>query len=157
VAGTPDLEERAAAFVAAARSYSALGWALIPLKGKEPRSRRWQTAAPEDPELAAGKWAEWGKRWNMGVVLGSSGLAVIEYDTEAAKEKLLELLGGDWPAVPTVESGGRSRHLYFCDDGLEPAVRDGLELRCGRQQCVVPPSVHPVTGRTYEWVITPWR
>src|SRR5262249_19285472 len=113
MSGTSDPGERAAAFVAAARSYSALGWALTPLNGKEPRSRRWQAAAPEDPELAAGKWAEWGKRWNMGVVLGPSGLAVLEYDSEAAKNVLLELLGGDWPVVPTVSSGGRSRHLYF--------------------------------------------
>jgi Bifunctional DNA primase/polymerase, N-terminal len=155
VSGTLDLKGRAAAFVAAARFYSALGWALIPLDGKEPRFRRWETTAPEAPDLAAGKWSEWGRRWNMGVVLGPSGLAVLEYDTEAAKAVLLELLGGDWPAVPTVSSGGRSRHLYFADTGLAPASRDGLELRCGRQQCVVPPSVHPGTGRKYEWVIAP--
>jgi hypothetical protein len=148
-------QARARLFSQHAYLYAALGWALIPLDGKEPRSRRWQTAQPEDPELAAGKWAEWGKRWNMGVVLGPSGLAVLEYDTETAKDVLLGLLGGDWPAVPTVSSGGRSRHLYFLDSGLEPASRDGLELRCGRQQCVLPPSVHPETGRAYEWVIAP--
>jgi DNA-binding transcriptional ArsR family regulator len=150
VARTIDPEERAAAFVAAARSYA--GWALIPLNGKEPRSRRWQTATPEDSELTAGKWSEWGKRHGMGVVLGPSRLAVIEDDLADGHEKLLELFGGELPPVPIVKSGGKSLHLYFLDDGLQPAARGGLELRCGRQQVVLPPSVHPDTGRQYEWI-----
>jgi hypothetical protein len=89
----------------------------------------------------------------MGVVLGPSRLAVLEYDTDQARERLLELFGGEWPAVPTVESGsGRSRHFYFADEGYKASSRDGLELRCGAQQVVVPPSEHPETGRPYRWL-----
>lgn len=148
-------QERAARFVAAARRYSGLGWALVPLNGKVPRSRQWQTTTPDAPELAAGKWAEWGKRYEMGVPLGPSGLAVLEDDTKEGRAKLVELLGGELPRVPTVKSGGRSTHLYFLDRGYEPASRDGLELRCDRQQCAVPPSVHPETGREYVWIVPP--
>jgi hypothetical protein len=150
-----DEEARAASFVEAARVYSRLGWALVPLDGKKPRGRVWQTTQPCEPEYAAGLWSRLGKRSNLGVVLGTSGLAVLEYDTDPAREKLLELFGGEWPLTSTVNSGGRSRHFYFLDDGYKAASRDGLELRCGAQQCVLPPSEHPETGRLYEWQVTP--
>jgi Bifunctional DNA primase/polymerase, N-terminal len=94
-----------------------------------------------------------GKRWNIGVLLGASGLAVVEVDNEAARAKLLELLGGTLPAgVPIVETGRGFWHLYYADDGYRNAAGDGLELRCGAQQCVLPPSVHPDTGKPYTWL-----
>jgi hypothetical protein len=37
------------------------------------------------------------------------------------------------------------------------AVRDGLELRVGAHQCVVPPSTHPDTGEPYVWERAPWN
>jgi AAA domain/Bifunctional DNA primase/polymerase, N-terminal len=151
-----DEDARAAVFVEHARRYSELGWALIVLNGKVPRSRQWQEAVPEDPELAAGKWAQWGKQHEIGVNLGASRLAVIEDDTAAARAKLVELLGDDLAGVPIVESGGRSQHRYYLDAGYENASRDGLELRCGRQQCVLPPSTHLESGRPYRWLVEPW-
>ena len=45
---------RSARYVEHARRYATLGWALIPLNGKEPRSRRWQTVKSEEPVLVAG-------------------------------------------------------------------------------------------------------
>jgi archaellum biogenesis ATPase FlaH len=150
-----DEQWRAARFAEHARRYSGFGWALIRLNGKVPRSQQWQTVTPDASELAAGKWAEWGKRYDMGVPLGPSRLAVLEDDTPEGRAQLLDLLGGELPQVPTVKSGGRSTHLYFLDEGYEPASRGGLELRCGRQQCAVPPSVHPRTGREYVWLVPP--
>jgi hypothetical protein len=92
----------------------------------------------------------------MGVNLGASRLAVIEDDTAAGRAKLVELLGDELAGAPIVESGGRSQHRYYLDEGYENAARDGLELRCGRQQCVLPPSTHPETGRPYRWLVEPW-
>lgn len=143
-------------FVEYARLYSQLGWALVPLDGKAPHFRNWPNTTPDAPELAAGKWNAWGEKYNMGVVLGPSGLAVLEDDSDDGRAWLLQLFGGRLPQVPTVESGGRSLHLYFHDGGYKPAARGGLELRCGAQQVVVPPSVHPVSGRAYRWLIPPW-
>jgi hypothetical protein len=100
----------------------------------------------------AGKWSSLGERLNIGILLGASGLAVVEPDTDAARARLLELLGGELPQVPIVESGGRSLHLYFADAGYANGARDGLELRSGLQQVVAPPSVHPETGRLYRWL-----
>jgi hypothetical protein len=160
VATTADPTARAVLFVEDARRLSALGWALVRLDGKAPRGRDWQKTTPDAPELAAGKWAEWGKRFGMGVLLGGSRppLTVLEDDTPEAHALLLELLGGELPRTPTVRSGGKSLHLYFLDDGQGNASLDGLELRAGPQQCVLPPSTHPATGRQYRWLegYEPW-
>jgi Bifunctional DNA primase/polymerase, N-terminal/AAA domain/Primase C terminal 1 (PriCT-1) len=150
-------EERGRRFSEAAADYSRLSWALTPLNAsREPRRRRWQTTKPDEPGQAAGKWSRWGRDSNMGVVLGPSGLAVVEYDAPEARETLLELLGGELPQVPTVDTSNRGVHLYFRDDGHPTVERDRLELRTGAHQCALPPSVHEETGREYRWLIEPW-
>ena len=85
----------------------------------------------------------------MGVVLGASGLAVVEDDTRGRRTtKLLELLGGELPPTPIVSQRRQEPAPVLRSTAASGnAVRDGLELRCGRQQCVLPPSVHPETGR----------
>ncbi|HUG63985.1 MAG TPA: bifunctional DNA primase/polymerase [Gaiellaceae bacterium] len=151
--------ERAGRFVEDAYRLAELGWALIRLDGKIPKGKDWQHTEPlSDPHQAAGMWAEWGKRWNMGVVLGPSRLCVIEYDRDEAEPVLLDLLGGDWPTTPTVRTGSGRRHLYFevPPNGVSKAARDGLELRLGAHQCVVPPSEHPDRGIPYVWELEPW-
>jgi Bifunctional DNA primase/polymerase, N-terminal/AAA domain/Primase C terminal 1 (PriCT-1) len=150
-------EDRGARFAEAAAGYSRLGWALTPLNAaREPRRRRWQTTKPDEPGQAAGKWSQWGRDSNMGVVLGPSGLAVVEYDSREACEKLLEMLGGRLPQVPTVDTSNRGVHLYFRDEGHPTVERERLELRTGAHQCAVPPSTHEKTGRPYRWLIEPW-
>jgi hypothetical protein len=155
VSGVP----AAARFVEHARRYSELGWALVRLDGKVPKGKDWQQERPDpSPEHAAGLWSQWGKRWNMGVVLGTSGLVVVEYDTDEAGTKLKELLGGELPLTPIAQTGRGRLHLYFKDAGLSKGARDGLELRAGPHQCVLPPSVHPETGQAYRWMdkLEPW-
>lgn len=34
--------------------------------------------------------------------------------------------------------------------------KNGLELRTGKTQSVLPPSIHPDTGRPYRWIVSPW-
>jgi Bifunctional DNA primase/polymerase, N-terminal/AAA domain/Primase C terminal 1 (PriCT-1) len=151
-AATTETAARAAEFVEHARRYSELGWALVRLAGKAPRGRDWQKETPGRPGLVAGRWAVWGQRYEMGVLLGSSGLTVVEDDTAEAYARLLELLGGELPMTPIVKSGGRSTHLYFKAGDQGNASVDGLELRAGAQQCVIPPSTHPTSGKPYEWL-----
>jgi KaiC/GvpD/RAD55 family RecA-like ATPase len=145
-------EARAVAFAQAAAAYSRLGWACIRCDGKRPRGKGWQNEAPGPADFVSGKWSRWGERFNLGIVLGSSGLAVVEPDIPEAEAELRELLGGELPKPPTAQSGGRSLHLYFRDGGQGNASRGGLELRAGGQMVVAPPSVHPETGRPYRWL-----
>jgi Bifunctional DNA primase/polymerase, N-terminal/Primase C terminal 1 (PriCT-1) len=153
------VNERAARFSEYARLYAGSGWTLLKLNGKVPPASSWQKTRYADPDNAAGKWSHWGQTSNMGVLLGASRLNVAEPDTPDAYEILVHLCGGELPATPTVRSGGKSVHMYFVDAGRGAAARDGLELRAGNQQCVLPPSIHPVTERPYEWVDgrAPWQ
>src|SRR5262245_61017175 len=153
------MDDCAAPFVKHARRCSELGWVLLDLDGKEPRRKQWQKSRYAGPEEVAGRFKVWGARLNMGVLLGPSSLEVVEPDTPAAYATLLELCGGELPVTPTVRSGGKSLHLYFRANGAAAASRDGLELRAGNQQCVLPPSVHPETGRPYVWLpgLAPWE
>jgi hypothetical protein len=95
----------------------------------------------------------------MGAHLGASGLVVVEWDTPEAGEKLTELLAGELPTTPIVQAR-RGFHLYFPDPGgLRKCSKDGLELRVANHICALPPSVHPDSGRPYEWLhekLTPW-
>jgi hypothetical protein len=146
-------------FAEHARRYSELGWALIRLEGKVPKGAGWEATRPDpDPEHAAGLWSEWGERWNMGTVLGAANLTVVEFDNDEGRTKLLELLDGELPLTPIVQTGRARLHLYFKTADVQARSRNGLELRAGNQQCVLPPSVHPDTGRAYEWMheLDPW-
>jgi len=151
--------DAAAAFVDYARRYAELGYALIRVDGKRPQEKDWQRTRPDcDPEHVAGLWSVWGERWNMGVVLGSSGLAVVEADTEEAAKTLIGLLDGIVIRTPMVQSGRGLPHVYFRDPGgLEKSVCGGLELRAGSHMMVLPPSKHPAAGEEYRWLVPPWE
>ena len=152
--------ERASKFVDLTKLYAGYGMTLLRLNGKVPRQGRWQQTSYDPPATVAGQWSEWGKRWNVGAHLGHSRppLAVVEPDTEEAYATMLELYGGKLPATWIVQSGGKSIHVYHLDQGQGNAERGGLELRAGNQQCVLPPSIHPDTGRPYLWIpgCAPW-
>ena len=153
---------RAELFADHARRYSELGWALIRAEGKKPKGLGWEKTQPGEPGAVAGQWSVWGETLNVGVVCGTSGIAVIDVDVDVNPEgALLALLGTDTlPRTPIVRTGRGRLQAYFIDPGgLEKAVRDGIELRVGPHQCIAPPSVHPDTGRSYRWLIghEPWN
>lgn len=156
-----DVDARAALFVDHATRYAELRYALVHCDGKVPKPRAWETTKPEQPTLVAGKWSQFGKRWNLGVVCGPSGVAVLDVDRDNADAACLELLGtGELPATPTVRTGSGRLQVYYADPGgLQKRARDGFELRVGPHQCIAPPSVHPDTGRPYEWLPgrAPWE
>jgi hypothetical protein len=144
--------EQRAAFAELAHQYAQLGWPLVRLEGKRPKDPEWQRATADEPGAAAGKWSHWGGRYNLGAVLGDER-CVFEYDAPEAEARFLELLGGDLPATPVCRTGSGKLHVYFAANGVtRKAARDGLELRVGAHQCVLPPSTHPDTGKPYEWL-----
>ena len=155
-----DTVDRRAVAADFAYRYAELGWPLVRVNGKQPKDAGWQKTPPADPGFAAGEWSRWGDRYNLGVVLGGGALAVLEYDSEDARERFGELLDGKLPQTPVCRTGSGRLHVYFANlDGVEKAARDGLELRAGAHQCLVPPSVHPDTGTAYEWLEghAPWE
>ncbi len=103
-----------------------------------------------------------GRRANIGAVVGTpSGLVRVDIDGPEGERTLRELAGGEpeptWEFVSGRAEGGRGL-LYALPPGVViPTVgeRGGLKIVGEGGQTVLPPSVHPATGRPYCW--TPGR
>jgi P4 family phage/plasmid primase-like protien len=68
----------------------------------------------------------------------------------------LETQYGSLPVTAEVITGGGGHHYYFQHPGISLGnsagkLGPGLDIRTDGGQVVAPPSVHPMTGRTYEW------
>ncbi len=141
--------------------YRELGFIPYPSskKGKNPLVE-WKGGAIPTNDL----YSEWEKKHpdaNLWVYLGNS-FAVIDPDGPGAEEYVKSL---NLPNCPTSISGKKSTHRWFkVSSPIKPLkVSNGedqtfLELRTGSQGMLVPPSVHPETGKAYEWLKghSPW-
>lgn len=152
-----------------ARRLHQLGLSLIWLhpKSKRPVETGW-TSRPKKTweELTIGFSAgmNLGVRTDETSKMGSRYLAVIDVDVkdpafkEAALARLSELTGGrEFPEVRS-GSGNGSRHLYCTVE--RPFKMITVEKHKGQweiciysrgRQMVLPPSIHPDTGKTYAW------
>ncbi|MEG4579339.1 bifunctional DNA primase/polymerase [Microcoleus sp. MON1_C5] len=148
-------------------------WILEPVIGKRPYRKNW-TKTDLD-RLSCLAELERGKATGLGLKLGK-GLLAIDIDGDSAA-KLLEKLAGendlsDFTRTTAWTSGrpGRKQCLFlvpesewhrityqkiltgiFGDDGKEEC----LEFRWIGHQSVLPPSIHPTTGKSYKWINNP--
>lgn len=131
----------------AVRDGYARGWSFTPLDGKAPILKCWQSTERESLQQALA----WARRGNIGLRTGavSGGIVVIDDDS------------GTWePPVPTVAvvTGSGKRHHYFrMAEGRSVKNSAGLlapkvDVRGEGGQVVFPGSVHPDTGRPYEYL-----
>lgn len=145
--------------------YAELGWRVIPIPpgGKRPELERWQDIATTDRSLIA----DWFRRWpghGIGLATGHlSGVFALDVDPGHGGDDTLATLEAQHGKLPdTVEAitGGGGRHLLFRWPELAEGqdLRNsagrlglGLDIRGEGGQIVVAPSVHPDTGRRYEW------
>jgi hypothetical protein len=117
---------------------------------KHPRTHHGLLEASTDPDRIRGWWSKWPEA-NIGIALGTSGLAAIDVDNASAAEAFAAL---DLPETRTVTTGrdnGGTHHYYHLPSGVELASfvpATGLEVRSKGYYVVAPPSVHP-TGRVY--------
>jgi hypothetical protein len=166
---------------AAALAYAAAGYEVFPLRGKLPwancplcelRSPRYRPHRPADcaHELCHGLYAatsdpgrvqRWWARWpraNIGARVPRS-LIVVDVDPRhGGQARLAELEREHGPLPPTRISvsgrgdGGR-HHWFLHPGGVLSAVRlgAGLDLKTYNGYVLLPPSLHPATGRPYRW------
>lgn len=148
-------------------------WALTPVDGnKRPYRKNWQRENPLNrheifKEINSGRAKGYGIR--TGEISG--GILAIDADGFAAEELLQKHCAGDLPQTVSFTSGktGRRQLLYQIPQEyweitktikLKTGVKgeDGkeqqLEFRWNGCQSVLPPSVHPETGR-YHWINSP--
>ncbi|MDH0154343.1 bifunctional DNA primase/polymerase [Stutzerimonas stutzeri] len=162
----------------ARRYIETFGLALVAIEPgeKAPKGKGWNQPGGyfTDAGAAEAFWQQ-NPRHNMGVVLGPSRVCSLDVDdVECTRQVLWDLLAVDLDALalvyPTaVGNPARFRILFRVPDGVElsrhalswpkkddPSKRfTVVEFRAGLVQDVLPPSIHPGTGKPYEWRTAP--
>lgn len=134
---------------------SAGGWEIVLLRGKLP-------ATTGHGVLDATADLDWLRsRWRDGYNIGArvpEGLVVIDTDPRHGGEDNLIALaqGRDLPETLTCFSGrgDGGRHRYFLHPGGQVSGKrlpGGVDLKTHTGYVVLPPSLHPATGRPYRW------
>ncbi|MEZ2341508.1 AAA family ATPase [Microcoleus sp.] len=145
-------------------------WQLTPVgSNKAPYRKAWQSETLERSAIATE--IKSGRAKGYGLLTGTKcgGILAIDADGEAAHELLAR--HGELPPTVAFTSGkpGRCQYLFRVEQEYWDIIKttklntgvkgdDGkdqlLELRWDGCQSVLPPSVHPQTGR-YQWVNSP--
>lgn len=145
-------------------------WPLVSVRDKRPYQKGWTCKFYDRSEILAELQS--GKATGIGLKLGS-GLLAVDIDGESAGQFLLKLSGQNTlPATTSWTSGrpGRRQYLFSVgekdwsrlrnlrigtgvlgDDGKEEC----LEFRWLGTQSVLPPSIHPLTNKSYTWINSP--
>lgn len=135
-----------------ALEYAAARWSVFPLHGKMPfPGTHGHLDASTDPDVIRSWWQRWPGA-NIGAPVPVSAL-VLDVDprnggTVASLGELPETL------VCVSGRGDGGRHYYFRRPvGRLTSTRlpQGIDLKCSGYM-VMPPSLHPATGRPYRWV-----
>ncbi len=163
-------ESNSPAVSMAAREYVQQGWVLVPIPAgqKGPTAKGWNLRA-RCITSEVGAAAITG---NVGLAHAYSRTAAIDIDDLAGAQEWLKTRQIDLHALLSAEDAvrissgraGRAKLLYRLPEGVEPLpskkIAEGkttlLELRCASAsgatvQCVLPPSLHPDTGKPYVW------
>lgn len=137
------------------------GFIPVPLHGKRPKLPNWTARTHEEARtgFAPGD--------NVGVLTGPpSNILVVDVDLQ---QRGLEVWNswisahGD-PQTPCVKTGSGGRHYYFkYQDGFKSASKVvkigdevvGIDIKTTGGQVVYPGSIHPDSGRKYEWIRSP--
>jgi len=148
-------------------------WSLVSVVDKQPYQKGWKEKSYSHSDILAE--LNGGKATGFGLKLGN-GLLAIDIDGESARELLKKLAGSNSLAAFsettawTSGRAGRKQCLFSVAEAdwhridnlrISTGVTgdDGkgeyLEFRWLGQQSVLPPSIHPDTGKPYEWINNP--
>ncbi|WP_287131183.1 bifunctional DNA primase/polymerase, partial [Candidatus Cyanaurora vandensis] len=143
-------------------------WVLTLVKGKRPYRPQWQTEKPLGRAFIEGEMQS-GHATGLGLRLGevSGGLVAVDLDGPSTSD-YLKVNGWDLPPTVGWTSGktGRAQWLYQIPKSLwenldnrkvlETGIEgEQVEIRWNHHQSVLPPSVHPETGKPYQWLTSP--
>lgn len=134
---------------------AALGWRVFPCRwtgdaAKSPLTTHGHHDATVDPDQIRAWWS----RWPLAMIGAPVPEPLLVLDVDPRNGGRVEALG-DLPDTLTAVSGrgDGGRHFYF----LRPAgtftstkLPKGIDLKVNGY-CIVPPSIHPSTGKPYVW------
>ncbi len=142
------------------------GWVTMPLNGKKPIFKDWSNPniLKTSEYIRVGTWDKWG---NIGLVTGIvSGVFVVDIDTKdgGVTDWLIHIKRYGEPKTLKVLTGGGGFHYYFkYEDKMKHfhsvtacAINDdekkmAWDMRTTGGQVVIPPSIHPTSGKEYVW------
>ena len=133
------------------------GWAVLALKGKIPLTPHGVKDATTDPDKIRKMFGT--RECNIGARVPSSAL-VLDFDPQngGSVEALEALAGCKLPDTWTVATGHPGgQHRYYIRPAGKLTSRNlppGIDVKTDRGYCVMPPSIHPVTGKQYEVINT---
>lgn len=124
--------------------------------GKTPACK-WKEWATSDTSKVAAHWKANPKN-NVAIKTGD-GLLIIDVDAKddfdgSETISAWESEHGKLPPTLGVETGSGGYHYYYrVDREISNSVSGDrhVDIRCDGGYVVAPPSIHPVTGRPYEW------
>jgi hypothetical protein len=139
----------------AALDLAEAGWAVLPLDGKRPlKGSHGHLDASTDPRRIRSWWRD--GDWNIGSPVPRS-LLVLDVDprNDGSLQALEQRAGVSLPPTLTVVSGrgDGGKHLYFLRPFEQPyrgSMPPGIDVKTNGYM-VMPPSVHPESGRRYRW------
>lgn len=144
-------------FATEAPKYWRVGLPAIPLmaNGKRPAINRWQIFADTFPTQDEREvWVQQFPAGNIGLPMGPcSGLVAVDVDTE--DPEILKVLDRVLPPSPWVRVGKKgSVRIYQFNGERTTRIKDAsgamiCEILSKGTQFVLPPSIHPDTGRPY--------
>ena len=144
------------AMLQAALAYAErLDWAVFPLAGKMPAGGRGYLDATCDVAAIRGMWDRHPAA-NIGVACCASGFVAIDVDPRHGGDATLAELEKRHGALPhtvrQITGGGGQHFLFRAPPDLQPrgSIGAGIDVKF-RGYIVVSPSVHPDTGRRYDW------
>ena len=153
----------------AALIYAGIGLAVVPIMPgtKRPPMKSWQEEATQDAETIRNWWSRW-PHAGVGVVTGEKcgGLVVIDLDEHPEDGRhgveLLrswEMENGRLPETWTATTGSGGRHLFFRSKGgtkrAQHLYNNQVDFQADGALVILPPTIHPKTGRPYSWDAAP--
>jgi Bifunctional DNA primase/polymerase, N-terminal len=150
---------RRVVMIDAACELALAGWRIFPCwpagpRAKSPLTEHGHLDATMEPELIKEWWTRWPNAM-IGAAVPDSCVVIDIDPRNGGSSEELETLVGPLPDTLTVWSGRNDggRHLYFRRPAGEltgTRLPRGIDLKV-RGYMIMPPSVHPVTGRPYRW------
>ena len=152
--------------IEAAAAYAQSGWKVFPLwpRTKKPMTTHGLNDASSDPEQV-NRWWQAKRDANIAVACGAaSGIFVIDldaiddtnaYDGQATWQSLAAHYGDT--ETRQQRTGGGGLQLFFLHPGAGVEISNraqllpGIDVRGDGGYTVVGPSIHPDTGKAYEW------
>lgn len=162
----------------AKRYVESYGFHLVPIDPgqKFPSAKDWGNNCITDAE-AADLFYQQNADWNMGLALGPSRMCSLDIDCHESFQAIIDEFGINpdelW-SYPTIQGRDKGRRIMFrvpdgvslpyCklnwkreDDRAKSYTVFELRSACdgSQKQDVLPPSIHPDTGKPYKWIVQP--